>query len=525
MAVTLTANLTEIDDADSITNWASNETLESNTTYFREGSASVGVQRVSQETSYAQYDYYTDHSNTYLDITGETHIYFWIRTVATLDTLANGGVRIRLTDGSGNYREWWVGGSDNYYGNWQCYVIYTGTTVDDSSGTLNLAQVRYITYYFKVISKTVSSDANCFVDIAYYGTGIKVTGGTSGAKGTFAEIITADATPAYGILSYSNGVYIAQGPIEFGDDTSGDTYFKDTGQILLFADALVADDHYEIKISGNSGGTNSFELGNKSGTQGIQGCIIKSVGNTKVTLDATDTDINVFGLYGCTFLDFGIVALPDSGGTTREVLNCSFNDGARVKVNTCTVTNCNFINADDFAVEVDDTNFAVTYSNFISNSDAILHVVSGSYNYSHLTFTGNTYDVTLSGATAQDYVVINSVSSNPSSTRVIVGSGISILNSVFITIDAEDTQGAVVSGAAVAVYTASGAVTELMNEYTNTAGRAQESYNYLGDMPINIRIRKSSPGSTRYFPIDTTGTIESDGFSLTVVMNEDDIVS
>jgi hypothetical protein len=44
-------------------------------------------------------------------------------------------------------------------------------------------------------------------------------------------------------------------------------------------------------------------------------------------------------------------------------------------------------------------------------------------------------------------------------------------------------------------------------------------------MPINIRLRKSSPSDTRYYPVNATGSIESTGFSLTVVMSEDNIAS
>jgi hypothetical protein len=95
---------------------------------------------------------------------------------------------------------------------------------------------------------------------------------------------------------------------------------------------------------------------------------------------------------------------------------------------------------------------------------------------------------------------------------------------VDITIEVEDINGNPITGASVAVYTVSDG-TELMNEYTNAQGIAQETYNYLGDTDIEIRIRKSTPGSTRYFPIRTTGQITSTGFTLTAVMAEDTIAS
>ena len=64
-----------------------------------------------------------------------------------------------------------------------------------------------------------------------------------------------------------------------------------------------------------------------------------------------------------------------------------------------------------------------------------------------------------------------------------------------------------------------------MNKQSNASGVAQETFNYSSDTDIDIRIRKSSSGSTRYFPINTTGTITTNGFSLTAVMTEDDIAS
>ena len=66
---------------------------------------------------------------------------------------------------------------------------------------------------------------------------------------------------------------------------------------------------------------------------------------------------------------------------------------------------------------------------------------------------------------------------------------------------------------------------ELMNEYTDVDGIAQETYNYLEDIDITIKIRKSISGSTRYFPIRTAGEITSTGFTLSAVMAEDNIAA
>jgi len=454
MAVTLSADLTEIDDCDSSTNWSSNETIGVDVGNYREGAGSVGIEKVSQETSYAQYDYYSDHSNTYLDITGETHIYFWAQSTIELDTKANGGIRLRLTDASGNYKEWWVGGSDNYYGSFQSYVCYTGTTPDASSGTLNLSQIRYITIYFKVLGKTVVGAYNCWVDILYYGTGIVVKGGTFSTPGTFDDIITADETPAYGVLNKKYGAFIAQGPITFGDSSgTTDTYFQDESQILLFADAMVSSSHYEIKIVGNSTGTNSFKLGTKSGSAGISGCVIKSVGSSKVKFTATDTNVDVMGLYGCTFLDAGTVSLPVTGGTTREVLNCTFEASGEVLASTCTVTNCNFINSDNQGVQMSSTSHNISDCNFISCSDGVEITAAGTYTFNNLQFSGCTYDIENSGNSAT--VNVNATNGANPSTHEETGTPAgttTINNAVTLTLIVKGEDTGAISGATVGIF-------------------------------------------------------------------------
>jgi len=342
MAVTLTADLTEIDDCDVIDNWTSNEATAVDTGIYREGAGSVGIEKVSQEMSYAQYDYYTDHSNTYLDIAGETHIYFWAQTAGTFDTWANGGLRLRLTDSGGNYEEWWVGGYDNYYGGFQNYVCYTGTTPDDSSGSLIHNEIRYITIYFKITSKTVVGENNCWVDILYYGDGLLVKGGTSGDKGTFDEIIAADVTPAYGVLAKKFGAFVAQGPITFGDSSGATTtYFSDSNEIVLFADALVSSTHYAINVVGNSTGTNSVQFGSVTGSGslmvGSDGIIIKSVNaSLPYSFTAANVDVDELFLYGNSFINTSNVYLGTSStilgsaGTTVNLVDNSFSNPTQV---------------------------------------------------------------------------------------------------------------------------------------------------------------------------------------------------
>lgn len=99
-----------------------------------------------------------------------------------------------------------------------------------------------------------------------------------------------------------------------------------------------------------------------------------------------------------------------------------------------------------------------------------------------------------------------------------------IINTVYLTVDVEDENGDPVIGAAVYVEKASNQ-TVLMNELTvltGGKGRAQESYNYSPPpFTINVRVRKSSSGGTRYVPMSTIGEVGADGYSLNVILIAD----
>jgi len=122
-------------------------------------------------------------------------------------------------------------------------------------------------------------------------------------------------------------------------------------------------------------------------------------------------------------------------------------------------------------------------------------------------------------------VTVNAVNgSNPSTYDNSGGGTTTIVNSVYLTVYVKDEDNNPVQDAAVYIEKASDG-TELMNQLSDSNGKAQTTYNYTGDTDIIVRVRKSSPGATRYFPLKTTGTITSNGFTVTTVLIKDDIAS
>ena len=101
-----------------------------------------------------------------------------------------------------------------------------------------------------------------------------------------------------------------------------------------------------------------------------------------------------------------------------------------------------------------------------------------------------------------------------------------ITNAVTLTVNVEDEAGVAIVGAQVAIFTDDANSTQLMNESTIAGGIATESFNFISDQDITIRVRESPNSPTgRFIPFFTRGTITVDGFSLDVILQDDDIAS
>lgn len=96
--------------------------------------------------------------------------------------------------------------------------------------------------------------------------------------------------------------------------------------------------------------------------------------------------------------------------------------------------------------------------------------------------------------------------------------------SVTLTVNAENSAGSPIQNVQTAIYTVAGDI-ELMNTDTNASGVATAPYTYTGDTAVYVRLRKNSPGDTRYLSEVRTGTITSSGLTINVIMTEDTVAS
>jgi hypothetical protein len=393
-------------------------------------------------------------------------IYCWFAfsNINNIPVIGSTGLRLRLTDTSGNYSEWDLAGSDTLpHGGWLSYATRTSVTPARNSGSpANLASIRYVGW---ICGGSVVGKTYIYHDAWRYGTGLNIKGGTSGAPATFEDFITAEATNAYGVIAKVFGVYYAQGVLSFGSTTGGEsTYFKDVGKIVVFKDTPVGDGFYNMLLQGNGSANTEIYFGNLTGGRGIQGCLFKTASASqtpKFTVTATDTNITKFGFYGCTFQDAGII-YGQAYNADKQFIDCSFAACRRMEPGTGKVQYCNFIGSPGSAIKLDSILHHTDYSNFINCVDGVEITAAGdAYPFPALMFTGCTYDVLNSGASAAVY--IDPTASSNVSTHHETAGGTTTINAPSITL----TISGLVDGSDVVIYDA-GTTTMLVNVQENS---------------------------------------------------------
>ena len=468
---------------------------------------------------------------TAVDMSNGEHIYVWMLCFGLVDTVANGGYRIYAADSSANNATWWVGGNDTHGTGWQLLIADVNATPDESTGTLDTSDIKTVGVRFKTITDAPVQGANefnnCYWDVMRYGKGLIITSGATDGI-TIADIHAVDTLAAnkYGVIIKEGDVYFVQGKLTFGDsDGTDEIDFDDSNQVIIFKDSdYYAGDFNGIEILGNSTGVTNFVMGEKVGTQGIAGCFNKSVHtDTSFEVTITDTDIDVLKLYGSTFINSDTIGLlPTASGV--EVLNTNFTSCGMIVPDTITFANCFVIDSfDNIALEIGSTSHNVSNTTFIDNTYAVsISGGAGEYDFDQLYFE-NSATKDLFVAVTSGVVTINVLNGGDTPTYDTAGATVVINNAVNITIHVIDESGNNIENAQVAVYQTSGD-TELMNEDTLSTGIATETFNFETDTAIYWRVRKSSTGTTRYFPRNGTGTITSAGFSATITLAEDTII-
>jgi hypothetical protein len=362
MAVTITDRRTTINDAQATTNWTG---------------AGYGTTDVSAEDTLAVAEslaistgqvYYTGTSRN-LGTSPGTLVYIWSFNNALQDAWDASPPPNALMLGDGTDRiAFDMAGADRRVFNhlegpagldcnsWQCLVLDTGQAgtmnsagntyvVNGSYAGLNFAAVTQFGVSFDTNSKALGGGYNVAVDIIRFGNdGIRLTAGTTGDRGTFAEIATADrsrsADAAHGILrEYTTIAFGCQGPLTFGDSGAATTsYFEESGSVLVFEDRNISNDKYYLNVEGNSGSTNLFIL---------TGCTVTSAG-PHVGIDMSGGNIDTLTLDGCVFRDLGdrpILFSSNADASGHDITDCTFDNTGKITVGDVDFLRNNIINS------------------------------------------------------------------------------------------------------------------------------------------------------------------------------------
>ena len=520
MAVVVATDLTMISSCDSTTaggTWSAG-TVDSDAKV--EGAACLYVKYTSSGAKSVTFT-----PTTALSLAA-TCVYFWVSWAAKSmpNTKALGGLAVRFESSATDYAEWNVAGNDTLpHNGWVAHIVKTDTTPTTSGGSINWGAVNKITLKFNLLVK-----GNVSWDVWRYGTTMSIKGGESGAAASLADFVTADVNNGYGLISLSEGVYFLQGKFKIGSGTPGEaTYFAESSKVCTFTNKDVGAAHFSIEVVGNSGATTKVYFGAKSGTAGVSGCVFKPAGAAKYTFTATDANITDLGLYGCTFIDAATISLP-AYSATREVLNCSFEACAEVLADTCTMTNCNFVLADNRGVRMTGTGHKITKCNFIDCGHGVHCNFSNNdpgVNFNDLVFSGSNgttkWDIEHSAAGAHKINNIGTSNANQAYVEETGGGSTTVATSVPLKITVLEQDGDAINLAQVAIYRTSDNL-QLLNGDTNAQGIIEGTYTQSTPASVYFRVRKSSGGATKYIPVSGIGTIVAvSGLSATITLYAD----
>ena len=344
--------------------------------------------------------------------------FVWFKWFApnSLAVKSSGGIRVLIGNSTGNYRGWYVDGSDTYdYGGWKNYVVDPRQT-----GLASQTQGSPTTTYQSVgagvnCPTQTPSKGNAFtIDIIRYGRGqvIVTDGDLANGYATFAGIANVndnETTGRWGLFQDAGGSYLWKGLLTLGQAGTAVDFRDVNVAITIDNTEYVSSTFNKIEIID---ATSNIDWNAVS----ISSLSTQSRGNFEVVDNATVL------LMGCTFTAMGTFTFL-SNSTIEET---QFRRTQTVTQNGATFTNCSFINnvaasslvADTFAnlttctFESDGSNHAIELTTVPANGSSITwahtttNYVSGSLgNFTTGTNTNATLYINPASANSNNFTI------------------------------------------------------------------------------------------------------------------------
>lgn len=318
-----TTDLTDINTAESTSGWAELSGHTGGSAPSQEGDYYIqGSYCISQSSSKTgtksglQYDYGSNISIS----TGDC-FFFWQIWLAgnSMDTFANGGLRVGVGSTSGNMNFWKSGGKDfgrNPYGGWQNVAVDPTYTADYTDGSPVAGNYRIFGSLPNIVSPVAKGNPHG-VDVIRYGRGevkIEYGDGTNG-YGTFAGVASQNDSQSnrWGLFQEQAGAYLWKGLLSFGNSTNA-CDFRDSNRSIFVDD-----------VPRTYAAFNKIEINNTSSRVDWENISFKALGTlSKGRFEVVDNaDVN---FNGCLFTNMDTFVFQSNS----SVLNCIFQSCALV---------------------------------------------------------------------------------------------------------------------------------------------------------------------------------------------------
>ena len=457
------------------------------------------------------------------DVSSETRILVWqwqhnAPNRIMQNTVANGGITIRLVTGTGttNYREYYISGQDTFGGSSQLgpvpmVIDLNNTDIDASSGTYDNTDVQCYGFIQNVGQQPGSGSSWTFVQRAHIfetsknATNIVRFTGTSGLDDLIEGVLGVTYTTKIGswVTRLSNTYFI---PVAFQiGDTSTATNFDCVGKTIVSPSNNDATDPRfrlttqatRIYIVLRDNVADDADLDNSTWVWG-----------TAAPFDFDVSNNSVITIEGAVFSGMGAMTL---GSSVVGAASFALASGSILTINDADIDGSTVTGDVDLDSATDLTNVTITGDlRITTGADSTL-------NFDNVTVTGSVYNDSGSNTLTISATNGSSLTAGDAGT----GNGqTNIENNVILEVNGVTSGNEPTNYVRCHIEALTGGPesvgTILMNEEAQTADggtyKATEPYNYSSDQPVVIRARYKG-----YLPFTTTGIVTSAGLTITAV--------
>lgn len=404
-AHSVTSDLTDITDAQSGT-WsempspynAGTSVTVPDTDYFIQGTGCAS-QALSASKSGLVFGIYYDNTTDNSSNMGANDCYFYWQVLLAgnaMDTWANGGLRVGVGSGTGDYNVFDSGGNDfgrNPYGGWQNIAIDPTRTADYTIGTPGAAE----RYFCSILNTTsVISKGNVHgVDAIRYGRGeLIVEFGTSpDADVTFQDIADDNdsVNNRWGLFQKQGESYLWKGLMSLGNATNAVEMTDSNIAISVDDTPRTFAAFNRIEINNTSSVVDWTDVKITAPNTSVDGTVL-SRGQFEVVDNATVT------MDTCIFTDMSTFTFND-GTNANTITDTTFRRCGQITTGGATMTGCVFesITSASHVLVSSPANAAkISNSTFVSDGTG-----------NGLEITGTAADFTLTGCVFENYDTAN----------------------------------------------------------------------------------------------------------------------